>query len=326
MGTARWLGSIAALGACLLVVACSGTDGPAIVDDAPAGDRDAGSASPPAADPEGAPPGNDDAAVPDAGSAPAEVDVDQIPWETGASVGFGVAKKDTGNTRGNNVFIAYAGFGIDLEGAKAWSSALFRASLKARGVRYIWAVQGPSSPEYDGMEIGNSKIVAGLLPVVNASTKFILVAGHSSGSFVAHELLAQLEGGLDPQNVTASRVVYFNLDGGKAGLTTASVGRLRKAYFVTPRDPALPTTKSTNYTPMMELANEYGSGSFLQLQATSSGCNAGAKACLHLACITTKPHDPSGNASGELDYTSFAGRAVVSAYIDAKATEASLVP
>jgi hypothetical protein len=310
------------------MAACSGTDGPAIVDDSRT-EGDAGSASPSSDIPEGdggAAPSSEGTPAPDAGSAPGEVDVDQIPWETGATVGFGVAKKDTGNTRGSNVFIAYAGFGVDLDGAKAWSTALFRASLKARGVRYIWAVQGPSAPDYQGAEIGNSKIVASLLPIVSTSTKFILVAGHASGSLVAHELLAQLDGGLDPQDVTASRVVYFNLDGGKSGLTTGSVARLRKAYFVGARDPALGTTKSLNYNAMTELASQYGSGGFLQLQATGSGCNSGASACLQDACITTKPHDPSGKASSQADYATFAGRAVVQSYIDAKATEASLVP
>ena len=41
----------------------------------------------------------------------------------------------------------------------------------------------------------------------------------SSGTFVAHELLGQLQGGLDPMNVTAGKVVYFDLDGAGAGLS-----------------------------------------------------------------------------------------------------------
>jgi hypothetical protein len=314
----RTLAFLAVLG----LPACSTADVAGVV---PEGAADAGGVANGDASPaeDGAPPA--ESADAEADGAP-EKDIDQIPWETGANVGFGVAKKDTGNPRGSNVFIAYAGFHIDLEGAKAWSTALYRASLQARGVRWIWAVQGPNTPGYDNAEIGNSKVVAAVVPAVSASTKFVLVAGHSSGSFVAHELLGQLASGVDLQNVTANRVVYFNLDGGKSGLTTANVARLRKAYFVGARDPAVAGTSSLNFTPMTELATQYGSGGFFQIQATGSGCNSGATFCLHLTCITTKPHDPTGNGAAEIDYTSFAGRAVVTSYIDEKATEASLVP
>jgi hypothetical protein len=247
--------------------------------------------------------------------------IGQIPWETGPAVGFGVARKDTQNPLGESVVLAYAGYGVSLEAAEAWATALYEASLGARGVRYLWAIQGPNTPEYTNQEIGNSKIVAALLPRVTAKTKFVLAVGHSSGSFVAHELLAQLAGGEDPGNVTDKRVVYFDLDGGQSGLTAASVGRLRRAYFVSSHDGA---TSSPNAGSMQSLGTEYaGAGGYLQNDASGSGCNAGATWCVHVTLVTTKPHDPS-NASAQLDYSDFAGRPVCKAYIDAKATAAGL--
>ena len=148
-------------------------------------------------------------AAPDSGAKPPPPpppppDIDTIPWETsGADVGFGTAFKDTGNPLGTSVFIGYAGYNVDATAARAWVTALYRAALVQRGVRYVWAVQGPSNATYTQQEIGNSHVARALVSRTNAQTKFILVAGHSSGSFVAHELLGQLAGGSDPGNVTS---------------------------------------------------------------------------------------------------------------------------
>jgi hypothetical protein len=204
-------------------------------------------------------------------AAPPVPDVDQIPWKTGASVGYGVASKDTQNPLGGSMFIAYAGYGVNLASAEAWATALYRATLAARGVRWIWAVQGPSDPSYSQKEIGNSKIAAAMIPLVDASTRFILAAGHSSGSFVAHELFDQLASGADPGDVTKGQIVYFDLDGG-GGLTQAALDRLKKAYFVGSHDGS---TLSPNHADMSSLGALYASkGGFWDNDASASGCNA----------------------------------------------------
>lgn len=260
-----------------------------------------------------------------AGGSPPPPDFESIPWEKGGPVGFGVARKDAQNPLGENVFIGYAGYGVTLDESCAWVTALYPEALRDRGVRYVYCVQGPADPGYAKLEIGNSKIVASLLGQFGPSTKFVLVAAHSSGSFVAHELLQQLAGGLDPQGVTADAVVYFDLDGGTSGLTAPIVARLRKAYFVGARD-AGTGTSSPNHAVMVNAAATYASaGGFVETDASASGCNAGATWCLHMTVITTKPHDPT-KASAAADYTDFAGRPVVTTYIDTKAGEASLVP
>jgi hypothetical protein len=248
-----------------------------------------------------------------------------LPWQTGPQVGRGVAFKDTKNSAGENLFIGYAGYRVNLASAEAWVEALHEASLAARGVRYLWAVQGPNDRTYSNCEIGNSKIVATLLPLVGQRTRFVLVAGHSSGSFVAHELLERLAGGVDPQGVTAGRVVYFNLDGGASGLTTQSVGRLRNAYFVAAHD-GKTGTDSPRLATMRSLGAAYASaGGYWQYDAFDSGCHEGAQWCVHDALITTRPHVPT-NASAQLDYSEFAGRHACHTWIDAKADEAGLLP
>ena len=287
---------------------------------APGGGDDAGGTTPPDPVDGGADAHAHDASPPPPTPKPPPP-IGQIPWETGGDVGFGVARKDTQNPLGDSVVLAYAGYGVSLEAAEAWATALYTASLEKRGVRYVWAIQGPSTPEYTNQEIGNSKIVAAMLPKITAKTKFVLAVGHSSGSFVAHEILGQLAGGADPGNVTDKKVVYFDLDGGQSGLTAASVARLRKAYFVSSHDGA---TSSPNAGTMQSLGSEYAAaGGYLQNDASASGCNAGATWCVHVTLVTTKPHDPA-NASAILDYSDFAGRPVCHTCIDAKATEAGL--
>jgi hypothetical protein len=248
-----------------------------------------------------------------------------LPWKTGPQVGHGVAFKDTKNPAGENVFIGYAGYRVDLASAEAWVEAVHETSLAARGVRYLWAVQGPSDRTYSNFEIGNSTIVATLLPLVGPKTRFVLVAGHSSGSFVAHELLGLLAGGTDPQGVTSGRVVYFNLDGGASGLSPSVVGRLRHAYFVAAHD-GKTGTDSPRLATMRSLGATYASaGGYWQDNAGDSGCQEGARWCVHDALITTRPHAPT-RASAQLDYSDFTSRHPCRSWIDAKADEAGLQP
>ncbi len=259
------------------------------------------------------------------GSDSSEPDVDTIPWSTGVSVGYGVAAKDTQNPIGSNAAIIYAGYGATLSGAEAWATALFRATLHDKGVRWLWAVQGPADIQYSGKEIGNSKIAAALLASVSASTHFVLVVGHSSGSYVAHELLGELSGGLDPSGLTRAKTVYFDLDGALGGLTSTSVAWLRKAYFVGAWDADV-STASPNDASMRSGGTTWApTSAYYQVSANGSGCLAGAIWCLHMTVVTTLPHDPAA-ADVALDYSDFVGRPVAHDYIEASATAAGLAP
>jgi hypothetical protein len=253
-----------------------------------------------------------------------EPDFDSIAWDTSAAVGNGVARKDTQNPRGENVFIAYSGWRITLPATQAWAAALYRSSLRDRGVRYIWAVRGPIDPNYKSVEIGNAKIASALVSRVSDATKFVLVVAHSSGSFVAHELFSVLANGLDPKNVTAARIVYFDLDGDASGLFPSTVARLRKGYFVGAID-GKTGTSSPNRIDMQNAAVKFGAPtSYWDIDAAESGCPKGDVWCLHVTCITQRPHPKPPDPN--IDYTDFDGREVAHAYIEAKASEAGLVP
>lgn len=258
----------------------------------------------------------------DGTTAPPVPDFDPLPWVIGDDVGYGVAYKDSQDPAAHNVFIGYAGYAMPLDAAQAWVTALYHADLRGRGVRHVYAVQGPATVMYSDLEIGNSHI-AGALTTQAEGAAFVAIAAHSSGSYVAHELLGQLAGGLDPAGVTAGKVVYFNLEGG-GGLTGEAVDRLRRAYFVSVYDGSTDTA-APNRGGMQLLGGQWpGKGAYLELDGAGAGCDAGAQWCLHMAVINHRPHDPSGSSAD--DYYDFIERPVVTNYIELSADEAGLHP
>ena len=248
---------------------------------------------------------------------------DDLPWLTGDQIGYGVSYKDSQDPAARNVFIGYAGHPYPLDAAQSWATALYHARLRELGVRHVYAVQGPSKVTYSDLEIGNTKIAAALQTQAQGAA-FVLIAAHASGSYVAHELLGQLEGNHDPGEVTKDRVVYFNLDGRTTGLGTAMVERLRRAYFVGVRDSGT-GTDSPNLEAMKYLGDQWpAKGSYLEVEGAGSGCDPGAQWCLHMRVINSLPHSPS--SSDVTDYYDFVDRPVVTSYIDDKAGEAGLQP
>lgn len=241
------------------------------------------------------------------------VDIDAVPWVT---LGTGVAVRDLGAAAGAHAFIGYGGYGVTGDWTRAWVTQLWRVALRARGVRYVYAVQGPADVLYRGLEIGNSRLAMHLVPRVTDASR-VLVAAHSSGSYVAHELLQQLfEGGLDPAMRTWHRLAYWNLDGGTSGLDATIAGRVARMWFVWSRD-ARTGTRSPNNDSMLAGAARYpDAGGAVTVDATSAGCNADAVWCLHMTVITQRPHNPAGS-SVMLDYASFdAAHAVATSWLD----------
>jgi hypothetical protein len=264
------------------------------------------------------------ATSPESGSTtPVAPNPDSIPWSTGTTVGNGVAYKDTENPAGDGVFIAYATDGVTLEQTEAWATQLYRDSLESHGVRYVFAVQGPSDEMYSQREIGNTKIVAALLPLLGKSTHPAVVVAHQNGSLVAHELLTQLTGNLDPQKVSANRVVYFNLDGTSDGLTSTVVSHLKRGFFVGAH--AAATGVSSPNAETMQSAGQMWAqmGGYYEVDVSAAGCTAAGDACVGMALVTTSPHDKT-NADLADDYGNFTGRSACHAFIDAKATAAGL--
>jgi len=262
---------------------------------------------------------------PPAEEKPADVDIDTIAWSTGADVGFGVASKDTGNAAGNNAALFYGGNGASLANVEGWATALYKADLKARGVRWLYAIQGPDNATYSHYEIGNSKLATMLHDKVDDKTKFILVLGHSSGSYVAHEFLGQVASKYDPDGKMDKRIAYFNLDGTDSRFTIQMAGKVNSTYWVSPKD-VTKNTEGLNADDMAEGANGYPDlGSLITHDASQAGCNAGARACVNSTLVTSKPHDPA--KATPTDYDDFSGgRTVTTKYLTDKATEAGLVP
>jgi hypothetical protein len=328
------------------LIACSGqgptavteTNGTDPAEEAPAGSdgESQGSTAPkpgaPQAGGDSSSSGGTNTGSPDAGGGssndssapmPAAPNPDTIPWSTGTTVGYGVGFKDTQNPAGDGVFIAYATDGVTLAQAEAWATALYRDSLMGHGIRYVFAVQGPSDELYSQREIGNTKVVGAMLPLLAKSTRPAVVVAHQNGSVVAHELLTQLNGNLDPQKVSTNRVVYFDLDGTGDGLTSSVVNHLKHAWFVGAHA-ANTGVSSVNANTMQSVGQTYAqAGGYFEVDVSGAGCTAAGDECVGMALVTTLPHDKT-NADLTDDYGNFTGRGACHAFIDAKATAAGL--
>lgn len=217
------------------------------------------------------------------------------------SVGAGVSCRDTGRTGVYGTYIAFGGWGVKEVWARAWVDEVYRTALAHRGIRYLCAVRGPAAVDYAGREIGNAALAEWLLA---RQRGLVVVAAHSSGSFVAHELLAELDAMGPRGSALLGRIVYYDLDGGESGLTPGIVDQLRRAYFVYAED-STTGTRSANAATMLSLGTRYAAkGGVLAVNASRSGCKAGAKWCLHDALVTERPHNPE-TFDLERDYQGF---------------------
>ena len=227
------------------------------------------------------------------------------------SVGYGVEYQQM--NAGSAFLIAYGGYSAKISYSAAWSNELVDVTLGANGFGRIYAVQGPEDPGYDAKEIGNSKLRAHLATIDDGVSPIIVVA-HSSGVFVAHELLGQLynAGSMD----ILSRISYACLDGGGTGLDDDIVASLGQVTFAYAHDPTLDDGYSENHDAAIDLGEEYApKATTFEVTVPSTGCDDGAGWCLHDVLITHRPHDPSFYDLAD-DYTDFVNRPVTTEYLD----------
>lgn len=230
---------------------------------------------------------------------------------TWTNIGVGVNVRSTGS--GGNAFVGYAGYNVSDDQAKAWVDALYASRLSRVGVGTLYAVRGPADVTYSRREIGNTKLIANLLPRIGASTKLVVIASHSSGSYVANEFFGFVyDGTMDPGGKLLDKVVYYNLDGA-GGITRTDVNKLYRTFFVHAADSR--GTKSPNATSMINLAYSFvpRAGS-VAVSGDGSGCNAGAAWCLHMVLISARPHNVAG--TDLRDYADFVGRPVQTSFLD----------
>jgi hypothetical protein len=233
------------------------------------------------------------------------------PGSAWTSVGYGVAYQRVND--GNAILIAYGGYTAKLRYSAAWAEALVDSRLAAEGVGQIYAVQGPRDASYSAREIGNSKLRAHLATIDDGASP-IYVVGHSSGSFVAHELFDELFAAANTD--VLSRIDYADLDGGGAGLTTDVVDAMHGVTFAYAHDPTLSSGYSENNATARALAVDYAPHAALyEVTVAMTGCLTGAGWCLHDVLVTHEPHVPTAYDLAD-DYTDFAGRPVTTEYFD----------
>ncbi|WP_337866761.1 hypothetical protein [Ignavibacterium sp.] len=227
-------------------------------------------------------------------------------------IGNGVQYTLTENKIGNNILVAIGGWQAKQQWVNKWSEEMFKAKLNELGIQHIFSVKGPDEVCNKNKEI-NIKALADYIKNIIYATyyvdKVILVA-HSSGSFVANDLLNLLYGksGIAKDSFYVNKVHYFNLDGGIGGsgcgekLEDEAINYIVKIYGVAAYD-SVSGKYSSNYETMRELSEKYGDKSeLIVVDATNSGCND--KWCLHDALIISKPHNPD-KYDLEKDYTLF---------------------
>jgi hypothetical protein len=223
-------------------------------------------------------------------------------------IGVGVQYRTVAAARGNDVFIGYGGYGVTEPSAVAWVDALTQARLIQLGVKHLYAVKGPADALYAAKEISNRALASHLLRAIGPSTRRIIVVAHSSGSFVANEILGWLAS-LSP--ATLFKIHYFSLDGGY-GLSWAIAKNLARVYFVYAK---MGAAFSRNAAVMKQQAGWFGAKALpVAVDASASGCRAAD--CLHDTVINTRPYSPVTFLVNR-DYVEFdASHRVVTSYLD----------
>ncbi len=228
----------------------------------------------------------------DAPSSKSDLSPAAVTW---TSVGYGIHGASVGS--GPNVLIVYGGYTATDADSEALALQYVSAELGALGVGEVYAVRGPKDASYAAREIGNSSLVAQLAGKVS-SADFVAIVAHSSGAFVADELFTE------SSHAIRSKIVYFDLDGGSWALNNTLVGEMGGVYFCNAHDPV--AGNSANYSAIVSLHASFPASHYYTINSAGSGCNVGAKWCMHDTLITTRPHNPATYDLDD-DYTEFTG-------------------
>lgn len=245
---------------------------------------------------------------------------------------------DSAGMIGKNVLITVGGLGAKLKWVEAWTKELYRQKLKEFNIGLVCIVMGPKEEYYDSREIAIPKLAKKYLKSYEKyrlNETYLIV--HSSGVFPAHQMFDLLYTGsvdsnkykgkrkpatnYDSLEITKNKIVYIVLDGepGRPSgytITNAMATNLKKIISVYAKDEKT-GTKSGMYNEAIKLKKLFpGKTEDYFLKSINSGCNKGAKWCVHETVITTKPHNPA-MYDLERDYQYFSGeRKVVTEYMD----------
>jgi len=226
------------------------------------------------------------------GTSSNELSPSAVTW---TNVGNGIHGTTVGS--GPNVLVVYGGYTATDADSEALSLQYVSAQMGALGVGHVYAVRGPEDASYSAREIGNSSLAAQLAGTVS-TVGFVAIVAHSSGAFVADELFTEASAQV------LSKTVYFDLDGGSWALNDTLVGQMAGVYFCNAHDPV--AGDSANYSAIVSLHSDFPASHYYTVDSAASGCDVGAKWCLHDTLITTRPHN-STTFDLDQDYVDFTG-------------------
>jgi hypothetical protein len=246
---------------------------------------------------------------------------DSLSW-TSVSSGVNYARADS--ALGDDIFVGFGGWTVKQEWGNDWVTGLYSAKLRALGIRHLYSVSGPQKDDYSGREIGTLELARHVLHLLKASpaSNRIVVAAHSSGSYVAHALFQDLYDGasIDSTHLTDGKIIYFCLDGGIGSprfgveITQTMANRLGHICGVSALIPAA-NLYSPNHDEMVELGGKFGSRSSSML-IDATGCGCSEKWCVHLTLINQRPYNQTA-FNVQNDYGNFnADHPVATVYLD----------
>ncbi len=200
----------------------------------------------------------------------------------------------------SSIFIGFAGWSVKQSWANNWVHQLYLSKLKSLNVGFLYSVKGPDTPCYNEQEIDNLSLATNLINLINnKKINKVIIAAHSSGSFVAHHLFKILFADkiFNNSSVLAGKIFYFNLDGGigsqKCGVPIDSsiAENLAHIYAVYAYDDESKIF-SPNKDDMIELHKKFENKSTL-LQMDVTGSKSTGKWSVHDALINQKPYNPT---------------------------------
>jgi len=241
------------------------------------------------------------------------------------------------NLKGRNVLITMGGMGAKLKWVQKWTEELYKAKLKDFNIGMIIVVKGPVEEYYDSREIEIKEMIKRFVAAYQQygfNETFLIV--HSSGVFPAHQMFDFLYIGgddpkikstqirklevLDPEGITKNRITYIMLDG-ELGIPNGyplkekMVENLKKIYSFYAVDAETGTRSGMAHEAIKVKDTFQTKTTLYKYIAKNSGCNTGAKWCVHETLITTRPHNHAGYDL-EKDYQFFdSTRNVVTGYM-----------
>ena len=215
------------------------------------------------------------------------------------------------------IIVGFGTHGSELSQVQTWLETLYAKRLQEFGIASLFAVQGPTNPDFDLKEQGNQELMSTLVKLYSVSKKpLVIFLAHGEGAYVANALLEKIRLAEYLNVHLYKKIIYFMLDGTAGGYHPDFESKLLKTYGVYAFTENEGQKKySRYYSSMSAIQHKFPKGiELLPIDATSSGCETNY--CLQNALINKRPARPDMNDI-ILDYTKFGrDRRVAHEYLD----------